>query len=140
MRDSSRDYLAHEHPPEGHPDLFCLNLASYMGSRMHGVLQRLDDARKDAARWKARHDALAAGIERGEYATAFEPLRANPRIVSDWSLWYHECGHVESWPDHPSADQATAGYGPHPQGCDACESGDSGEGWQKLFVQVNTSE
>lgn len=50
----------HKHPIEGRgPDLYCLNLTSYMGHKMPFVLRRLVDAEAEIEQLKARYDALA---------------------------------------------------------------------------------
>lgn len=66
---SVADLREHEHPKW--EDLFCLNLASYMGERMAPVLRRLIDA-------ESERDALRARVTQLETASA-------PRIC--------ECGH-----------------------------------------------
>lgn len=68
MRDAVRKVQEHDHNRD---DIHCLNLTSYMGERMAGVLRRLDEAREEAANWKARHDALAGQILSGE----LEPMK-----------------------------------------------------------------
>ncbi|MET9303221.1 hypothetical protein ABZX66_28260 [Micromonospora aurantiaca] len=77
LRETLGERLAHEHPREGQgPDLFCLNLTSYMGERMGPVLRRLADEQAETKAWKDRHTALA-----DEFAAEADRLRDGLREV-----------------------------------------------------------
>lgn len=55
-----KEQREHEHQGELRgPDLYCLNLTSFMGERMGAVLRRLSDAQAEIERLRARLMALA---------------------------------------------------------------------------------
>ncbi|MFI7608512.1 hypothetical protein ACIBTV_25630 [Micromonospora sp. NPDC049366] len=56
IRETVGQIQAHDHPTGG--DLFCLNLTSFLGSRMGAVLSRLDDAHAELAKLRDRNTAL----------------------------------------------------------------------------------
>jgi hypothetical protein len=60
LLDTVADVVAHDHGSnDGIPDLYCLNLTSYAGSRMGAVLKRLADVQAELKRVRARELALA---------------------------------------------------------------------------------
>lgn len=87
LRETVAEMRAHQHPERG-GDLFCLNLTSYLGERMGGVLRRLADEQAETRKWQERHTALAdefvAEVDRlqGELAAAEEQL-ASMRAALD---------------------------------------------------------
>jgi hypothetical protein len=57
LRQAAAEARDHDHP-QGE-DIFCLNMTSWMGERMAGVLKRLADAEAEVQSWKDRCTALA---------------------------------------------------------------------------------
>ena len=63
--DTVVDCRDHEHPDEGSgPDLYCLNLMSFMGDRMAAVLRRIADEQSEVFKERQRATALAEQFER----------------------------------------------------------------------------
>lgn len=59
------DQRDHQHPADGQgPDLYCLNLTSFMGDRMGAVLRRVADEQSEVFKERQRATALAEEFER----------------------------------------------------------------------------
>lgn len=87
LADTVVDFRNHDHPAEGAgPDLYCLNLTSFMGDRMAAVLRRVADEQSEVFKERQRATALAEEFER-EVGRLMAQVNRVVTVVNTWQRW-----------------------------------------------------